>query len=472
MIMMIRPVFRSIAHRIAAFFCLAGLCAMSYAQTLEGVGYADTREKSVQLAYVDLAQQLFVRVEARTEVRQSLESSSFSQRAISETDIPLLQVPVDCVVAKMQYECRALFDSVSARPRYIAALKRAERKLRDDYQRFEAADGEAVYAAGKTVSVALTNYQKLRRVAAYLNLSTPLNLGSIEAAVAKWHSSARFNVASLRGAAELIVDDISVSNVVVTPPYAPDSQELTPFGRVFIKELETQLGTKLRAGEPRYQLVGSYSVNAKGMDLSYELVDLRGNATVQVKQVHLAPSAYESYGTEPLSVDFDQLLRKGIAVSGDFTVAIASNKGMRNLAFEAGDSLELLVKLNRPGYFYVVGYSQEGDADIQYLLPVAYGHGREQFVYYVSAEQVNRWVSLGAFEVSQPFGTERLQVFASEEMAIDSLPPHFYDADSGYYLIGEGAGDEASKDRTRGLKRVRQESKASAESALVFSTYK
>ena len=80
-------------------------------------------------------------------------------------------------------------------------------------------------------------------------------------------------------------------------------------------------------------------------------------------------------------------------------------------------------------------------------------------------------MSLGAFEVAPPFGTERLQVFAAEETPIDLLPPHFYDDESGYYLIGENAAAPKVADRTRGLKRIRQESKAEAESVLIFSTY-
>ena len=448
-------------------FCVHG----SYAQEMVGVGYSDSRERAVQLAYVDLAQQLFVRVESTTEVRQSYEGSSFSQRSISETDIPLLQVPVSCEATSKEYECHAVFDSEAARPRYQSALAQSEIGLRDDFVRYQSASADAKYPAGKALATALNNYQKLRRVAGFLGLGSEFNHRDIASVVEKWQSSARFNVSSLRAAAALIVDDVAEANVSVAPPFVPDSQELTPFGRAFLKELETQLGARLGKQAPRYQLLGSYVVNEKGMDLSYELIDLQGNTTMQVKQIHLLPTAYSSYETEPSSIDFDQLLRKGFAVSSDFSVAVATNKGMRNLAFEAGDSLELLVKLNRPGYFYVVGYSREDDADIQYLLPIGYGRGREQFVQYVSAEQANRWVSLGAFEVAPPFGTERLQVFAAEETPIDSLPPHFYDDESGYYLIGENAAAPKVADRTRGLKRIRQESKAKAESVLIFSTY-
>ena len=467
---MMKAAGRTRTFLISAWITL--FCAhSSYAQEMIGVGYGDSREKAVQLAYVDLAQQLFVRVESTTEVRQSYEGSSLSQRSISETDIPLLQVPVSCTVTKKEHECRAVFDSETARPRYQKALAQAEMELRENYARYQSASQDSQYPAGKTLATTLNNYQKLRRVAGFLGLNSGFNSREIATAVAGWQASARFNVSSLRAAAELIVDDIAESKVAVAPPFAPDSQELTPFGRAFLKELETQLGAGLSKQAPRYQLLGSYVVTDKGMDLSYELIDLQGNTTMQVKQIHLLPAAYSSYETEPSSIDFDQLLRKGFAVSSDFSVAVATNKGMRNLAFEAGDSVELLVKLNRPGYFYAVGYSQEGDADIQYLLPIGYGRGREQFVQYVSAEQANRWVSLGAFEVAPPFGTERLQVFAAEENPVDALPPHFYDNATGYFLIGEKTSASGMSDRTRGLKRIRQESKAKAESVLIFSTY-
>ena len=145
---------------------IALLCAnSSHAQNMVGLGYGDSREKAVQLAYVDLAQQLFVRVESITEVNQTLESSRISQRSISETDIPLLQVPVSCSVTRAEHECRAEFDSVAARPRYQKALAQAESGLREDYARYQSVSADAKYPAGKTLATALSNYQKLRRVA-------------------------------------------------------------------------------------------------------------------------------------------------------------------------------------------------------------------------------------------------------------------------------------------------------------------
>ena len=45
-----------------------------------------------------------------------------------------------------------------------------------------------------------------------------------------------------------------------------------------------------------------------------------------------------------------------------------------------------------------------------------------RFVQFVNADGVNRWISLGEFEIYPPLGLEHLQVIASKEDLVWRLP--------------------------------------------------
>ena len=114
--------------------------------------------------------------------------------------------------------------------------------------------------------------------------------------------------------------------------------------------------------------------------------------------MNLLPESYQGYRTEPLVLDFDKLLHQGYAVSNAFKVQLNTNKGSRNLLFEKGETVELLIKMNRPGYYYLVGHSKNSESEMSYLLELNEAHGDRRFVSYLNADDANKWLSLGPVE--------------------------------------------------------------------------
>jgi len=155
----------------------------------------------------------------------------------------------------------------------------------------------------------------------------------------------------------------------------------------------------------------------------------------------------------------------------DFRVSVRSNKGSQDLMFQEGDSLEIYVKLNKPGYFYIVGHTFAGEEPFSYLLDLQEeADPPRRFVQFVNADDVNRWISLGEFEIYPPLGLEHLQVIASKEDLVQRLPEYHFDAGSEFYLVGKDPTDGLAK--TRAAKRPKKKSPEnySAEALLTYTS--
>jgi hypothetical protein len=191
--------------------------------------------------------------------------------------------------------------------------------------------------------------------------------------------------------------------------------------------------------------------------------------------VRLARAGYAGYRAEPLAPDFEKLLRQGEAVSSDLRAELVTTVGTRQLKFRSGESLKLAARLNRAGYFYVVGHVVRQDGQFSYLLPLQAGESGDtseaRFMRYVPADQANHYLVLGEFSVEPPFGTEHLQIIASTQRPKDTLPAARFDPSSGYFVIQGSSGNvQKGLTLTRGLKPKADAKVMVAEGTLTFTT--
>lgn len=119
------------------------------------------------------------------------------------------------------------------------------------------------------------------------------------------------------------------------------------------------------------------------------------------------------------------------------------------------------------GYIYLVGYTQTTDGKMSYLLELSEGVGDSKFIKFINADDASRWISLGAFTISAPFGIESLQVIASNKK-IRSLPTTKYDEESGYYIISTNIKKALKK--TRGLRPKKSGKVETSEDVMSFTT--
>jgi len=264
---------------------------------------------------------------------------------------------------------------------------------------------------------------------------------------------------------------LNYSNIYLYPPKQSHSHEITPFAKALKMQLASQLHSVPGPAQADYWLIGEYTESANGVVLSYSLIDVTKRENSAASTITLPPKAYKGYRTTPQSVSFDKLLHDGIVVSDKFNVSISTNKGSEDLLFTAGEEIDLMVKLNKMGYFYVVGYTRTDQGNHAYLLELEEAPGNAKFVKFVNADDANRWISLGTFTTAPPFGVESLQVIASNHK-ISKLPPNLYDERSGYYRIGKGLKEGVSTTRGMIKKRPKDRQTVFTEAVMMFTTMK
>ena len=312
-------------------------------------------------------------------------------------------------------------------------------------------------------------FKKLATVARLLgvkNIPVPkITLASIKTEIKRIEGLAP----NLDIAAKLLTRELPGSRVYIYPATPHDSHEVTAFSRLLRDKISTQIPSAEKPELASYFLRGEYEILADRMRVLYRLTDSGGN-TMEVRTAALAPSAYKNIQYQTKVASFDKLLHQGVVLSGDFRVNVTTNRGSDDLMFLDGDELELLVKLNRSGYFYAVSHLKNDNEDESYLVELSEEKSARRFVRYVGADDANRWISLGKFNAGSPFGVESLQIIASTADLAYKLPPHMYDENADLYrLTAKDVNDGIL--RTRGLRPKRNPAKniESAEAVMTMT---
>jgi hypothetical protein len=199
------------------------------------------------------------------------------------------------------------------------------------------------------------------------------------------------------------------------------------------------------------------------------LLDIDGN-TLESRVAQLAPAAYKGLQVQPTSVSFEKLQSEGLAVGSDFRAQLSTQRGSDALLFNEHDEIELRVKLNRPGYFYVVGYVLKKTDNYSYLVELEEADSDRRFVRFVSPDDVNKWLSIGKFAVTAPFGVDSLQLIASKTDPLKkayALPAYQLDSKTGLYVIAKSAKEGVVK--TRGIM-LKKDDEYKATATLMFTS--
>jgi len=270
-------------------------------------------------------------------------------------------------------------------------------------------------------------------------------------------------------ACKIMAKTFDENKIFIYPPLLINTTIASEFSSVFLEKLKSKLKSVKTPKDASYILMGEYVVTKNGLVLNYELLDTRTNEVKKSKTITINPIAYKYLKIKPKCIDFDMLLNNGIILSDKLKVQLNSNRGDQQLLFREGDTVELFVKLNKKGYFYIVGYTQTKDQKLSYLLELQEGNGNSRFVKFVNADDASRWISLGEFSVEPPFGVESLQVIASNKK-IRTLPAIKYDDKTGYYIISKDI--KKALIQTRGLKKKCSKKAEFSEDVMSFTTMK
>ncbi len=463
------------------FTLIFGVCPIQ-AKMIIGEGFGNTREEAKKAALSDLSSAIQVEVQSSfeslvREVNQKVEE--FTQNVIQlKSELPILGAEFDFRKVKGGQNSTAILDSGSVLRLYQAQLIEIKKNI-DRYQELiekSASRSEKYQMYAETLTY-LKQYYKHKTVAILLGGKDIPEIDITEAEIKNQLKRLEDKVDDLNMAARLISEAIADRDkIYIYPPTTRDSHEITQFADVVKNRLSVYLKTVQDPRNANFFMKGSYNIlndGKDGIELTYYLLDSRFN-TLQAKVISLLPASYSGYEVKPKTLSFDKLLHEGFVVSNEFKIDIATNRGRDSLLFKEGEEAEFLVKMNKPGYFYMVGHVvKPGDEQYSYLVDfdeTGEIKGKRKFIRYVNIDDVNKWTSLGRFEIVPPFGVESLQLIASNKDLIDKLPNCGYDDETQLYVVSRDPNKAVVN--TRAIKKKISKEAKSAEAVLLFTTMK
>jgi len=456
---------------LSVFFLVSCFPILVQAEIYSSQSYGDTEAYAREQVLLNLASNLHVKIESESQsIADSKSGLTSSSKTKAIVNLPVLGAQVDCFPKGIEYTCHGLLNSETSAPLYVSKLTQLKEKILEQANPTQDVTQDVREQSLMNAASLIDDWARYLEVLHFLSPTSAktLQLNVTKAELLSRLERSQASSESIPHALERFTQGFDYQSVFVFPPRPEQSNEITQFSRFFKASLESRLsGQLVNQQRARFYLRGSYSKTDEGISVHYKLLNKQGDA-VDSRIVKLAPQAYQGLQFEPKLIDFDQMLHSGYAVSSDLNVQIRTDQGQSDLAFSLGESIELFVKLNRSGYFYLVGHTKTHGNEKSYLLDLQDAPGNRKFINYVNADDANRWISLGEFEVQPPFGIESLQIIASSKDPVDALPNTSFDGS--YYLISNNLKEGLVL--TRGLvkkKKKSREIETSGSCAYVFN---
>ncbi len=212
-----------------------------------------------------------------------------------------------------------------------------------------------------------------------------------------------------------------------------------------------------------YLLSGTYFVKPDGVDLYVKVSDAKTSTIVATANATAMLVATEGVELKPRNylqtLQDRNVFRKNEMVGGSLMLETWTSRGVDGLVLENGDELKIMIRVNQPSYLRFIYHLNNGAR----VIP-----DRLYMNYYIGADKVNQVVELpDVFEICPPFGSETIQMFASNERfpPVELIESKF-DGEV-YEVIADTL--EESNTLYRGLKRKKKETEV-AEVRLPLTT--
>lgn len=458
-------------NKFALLFLLF-FCTPTLAVSLSGEGYGKSHDLAKSNALASLSESILVDIKSSFDSAQDNLGNKEALRQVHlRSDLPMLGANVTVVPKKEGFYATAVLNSERSIPLYQSKLSDLNAQLKQlaTTHLHSKDNSDSRYTGLNTMLTSLDMYKKYQTVARFLgvkNIDPPVTETELKEQLLTFRES----ISTLSLGGKYLAENVNVKSVYVYPARSANSREITPFSRLLRDYLGKHLKTVEAPLDADYLYKGVYEDQEKFISVTYRLMNKSGD-TFLTNVIKLAPEAYKSISYKPTQVNFEQLLHQGIVVSNDFRVNINTNLGREDLLFQRGQEVEIFVKLNRSGYFYIVGHTLNQDGKTSsYLLELSGSQGKRRFITYVNADDVNKWLSLGAFEVSAPYGIESIQIIAANRDLLHQLPNYHFSEKLGIHVLSNNPAESLLVARALRPVYRKKDKLRSAEAVLMFTT--
>lgn len=366
---------------------------MSYS----GLGVDTSLTQAKQLAFADLQQNLLVNVETQMHLARGTDIDNYYRLTSKvSSQLQLIGADADCVKVKSEHHCSVQLGQAQSEL-YQTKIQRLVEQINENWR---ATDGRQGAEKLSLLQSALIHYDQLQSLTAVYELLAPnaarikpmVSTIELKQAITQMQTAPQ----SIDELAMAIAEPLKKYQRIFVKPFTPaDSLEVTPFSRALHNKVVNQIDAITDRDYAFYELSGSYSYTDEIIAVDNHLVSLvreRHGDIAYASTLTTPVTAAASLVYQPKQPNFDERLLKEQIIGNEFIVQIKSNKGTRDLLFEAPESVKLMVKLNRPGYFYFVGHTKNQKTSLSYLLDLNEAPGNQKFIHYFDVDQTNRWI--------------------------------------------------------------------------------
>jgi len=430
---------------------------------VKGVGFGFSQEQARNEALADVSSQISVQVQSTsgrtvTEITGKGFSEDYIRQVLTKTQLPILGATFTYKNVKNEFECLAVLN-----PSVTDLYKNEIIQIQNEAKKLSSSQDLNDLSRLLTLS---ENYSQYRVVLTHFSESAddfPISVSEIQ----KRYDEKAGNISSLNEFSAFIKRLFKENSYYIYAPEVSNSKEITPFAATLRQRMMASLPTTTSLDKATFLITGSYSILEDRIELNLKTVD-KEQKNVKSASFRFLPSAYEGLRFKPESADLESLISQGLVLNNELRPELRTSIGKTNLLFYNQDKVELFVKMNKPGYLYIMGHVNNSGSRFSYLLPINGDGSKRDFVLFINADDANKWISLGEFEIEAPFGTEILQVFASSDDIVDRVPD-FYINDSGYPVIGTNPDLVVTK--TRGMiKKKKTQTNTTSEFSLTYTT--
>ncbi len=447
--------------------------ASLWAVSFSGEGVSNDRNEALRMARTELSHTLISEVRSSFESTQSASGEADAYHLLRITSqLPVIGAEIVEFTSGSEIRIVATLSSEKSLSPYLQKIGDVAEAFHSTLLALRNGSSKAALIQGYEDLLRLSDeYRRLKSVAVLLGAKgeaiPPLGTGEGEIRAALFQLTE--SIDSIDDAVKVLGSGGDYRGVYVRNPSAMYSSLPTPFGMAVRDKLSAHLGGVRDESDASVIAEGRYVINPGSIDITYTYLDPLRSGVLGVRSVTLPIRAAAGYEYHPQELAFEEALNSGMIVSGDFKATLSTNKGSRDLSFRGGEVIEPLVKLSKMGSFYIVGHTKNDQGSISYLVDLnehVLGDGR--YIRTIAPEEINRVVSLGAFEVVEPFGMESLQLIAFSG-AMPHLPPYRIDPATGLAVIGEDLPRNVIT--TRALSK-KDSAPAKAEASILYRTAK
>jgi hypothetical protein len=241
--------------------------------------------------------------------------------------------------------------------------------------------------------------------------------------------------------------NVSIDGNRSSQQYLNQLQKLETNIRIYIKDAENSKEDRLKI-----------ELYEKSLDLISEFEKYSTIARIlninKIPVLTISPSSIENEIAK-ISFQNDNFVKLN---REEFSVEIKTDH--QNNKFKIGERYEIFVKVSHKGYFYIVNHSiTDNGESYSYIVEVDYNaKDINKFIFIADENMINKWYSIGEFEVVEPLGNEYVEVIASQK-PFTSLPKTERIEKFGetfYMLLGRASQNIRDLSKTRAIKKVNE----------------